>query len=65
MHDVFPTDKVNENDPLSYKKLLKLEGMWALTKEDVLGFTFDGDKKTIWLEEPKIKEGGDQGFVPG
>ena len=38
VHDVFPTDDVDENDPLSYKKLLKLEGMWAMTK-DIFGFT--------------------------
>lgn len=52
VHDVFPADQVAENDPLSYKKMLKLESMWALTKE-ILGFTFDGDNKTIWLAEDK------------
>ena len=52
IHDVFPPDEVPEKDPISYKKLLKLEGMWALTK-DILGFTFDGVNKTIWLEAPK------------
>ena len=52
IHDVFPPDDVDGNDPISHKKLLKQEGMWALTK-DILGFTFDGEKKTIWLEAPK------------
>ena len=52
IHDVFPPDDVDGNDPISHKMLLKQEGMWALTK-DILGFTFDGEKKTIWLEAPK------------
>ena len=52
IHDVFPPDELQESDPISYKKLLKLEGMWALVK-DILGFTFDGENKTIWLEGPK------------
>jgi len=54
IHDVFPADKIDGEDPVSHKKLLKQEAMWALTK-DILGFTFDGDEKTIWLEEPKRK----------
>ena len=52
IHDVFPEDKVDAEDPISFKKLLKLEAMWALHK-DILGFTFDGVEKTIWLEAPK------------
>ena len=52
VHDVFPQDEVAQNDPISYMKLLKEEAMWALTK-DILGFTFDGEEKTLWLEEPK------------
>jgi len=52
IHDVFPVDEDDENDPLSLKKILKLESMWALHK-DILGFTFDGLEKTIWLEAPK------------
>ena len=52
VHDVFPEDEVDQNDPISYKKLQKLEAMWSITK-DILGFTFDGDKKTIWLEDAK------------
>ena len=52
IHDVFPTDKDDSNDPLSLKQILKLESMWALHK-DILGFAFDGLEKTIWLEGPK------------
>ena len=52
IHDVFPADKDDSNDPLSLKKILKLESMWALHK-DILGFAFDGLEKTIWLEGPK------------
>lgn len=52
IHDVFPADDVDEEDPISFKKLLKKEGQWALQK-DCLGFTFDGEAKTMQLEEPK------------
>jgi hypothetical protein len=52
VHDVFPADAVDKEDPLSLKKLLKDEAKWALVK-DVLGFGFDGWEKTIWLEEGK------------
>ena len=52
IHDVFPVDSEDENDPISLKKLRLLEAMWALEK-DILGFGFDGIEKTIWLEEVK------------
>jgi hypothetical protein len=52
VHDVFPADKDDENDPLSMKKLLKLEGEWALLKE-ILGFEFDGVEKMMQLELKK------------
>jgi hypothetical protein len=52
VHDVFPPAEEDTEDALSFKKLLKLEGMWAHVK-DILGFTFDGLEKTLWLEEPK------------
>ena len=52
IHDVFPADEVDENDPLSLKKLKKGDGEWALLK-DLLGFEFDGVAKTMQLEEPK------------
>ncbi len=52
IHTVFLEDSEHVTDPISYKKVLKLEGMWALEK-DILGFTFDRNEKTIWLEEPR------------
>ena len=52
IHDVFPPDDDAANDAISYKKVLKGESQWALIK-DILGFTFDGDAKTLWLEESK------------
>ncbi len=52
IHDVFPPADLDEVDPIALKKLLKKDGQWMLIK-DILGFTFDGDNKTLWLEEPK------------
>ena len=53
IHDVFPPDTTNNNnDPISTKKLDKLDGSWATIK-DILGLTFDGVNKTVWLEEDK------------
>jgi len=52
VHDVFPSTSAVEEDPISFKKLLKKEGEWANVKE-ILGMTFDGIGKTIWLSEDK------------
>ena len=52
VHDVFPEDDVDGEDPLSLKKMKQLESLWALHK-DILGFTFQGLDKTVWLEAPK------------
>jgi hypothetical protein len=52
IHDVFPSTPDNNNDPISFKKLQKHDGTWTLRK-DILGFTFDGVSKTLWLEAPK------------
>ena len=41
IHDVFPENTIDAEDPISFKKLMKGEGRWALQK-DILGFTFDG-----------------------
>ncbi len=49
---MFPPDNDNDNDPISKKKLLKDEGRYLLLKT-LLGFDFDGNTKTIWLEEAK------------
>ena len=53
IHDVFPPDTSDDaSDPISLKKLDKRDGSWALEK-DILGLTFNGVDKTIWLEEDK------------
>ena len=52
IHDVFPADIVDSNDPISEKKLVKGEGQYSLFKT-ILGFDFDGKRKTMWLEEEK------------
>ena len=49
IHDVFPADDNDENDPISEKKLFKREGEMSTTKT-ILGFDFDGIEKTMWLE---------------
>ncbi len=52
IHDVFPPDDNDYNDPISRKKLLKDEGSYSLLKT-LLGFEFDGNAKTMWLEVAK------------
>jgi hypothetical protein len=52
IHDMFPADKIDSNDPISEKKLRQLDGEYSTTKT-ILGFDFNGDEKTIWLEEAK------------
>ena len=52
IHDVFPADDDDDEDPISLKKLKQLEGQWALQKE-LLGFDFDGEEKTLWLASEK------------
>ena len=52
IHDVFPPAQSTKADPISEKKLLKREGAWANVKE-ILGMTFDGTDKTIWLPADK------------
>jgi hypothetical protein len=41
IHDVFPANIIDGNDPISEKKLLKGEGQYFLSKT-LLGFDFDG-----------------------
>jgi len=48
IHDVFPPEDTVADDPISERKLLKGEAEWANVKE-LLGMTFDGNDKTIWL----------------
>ena len=50
IHDIFPPDNNNDEDPTSYKKLKKGDGAWAICK-DVLGWTLDGKLKTVKLEK--------------
>jgi hypothetical protein len=52
IHDVFPADIIDGNDPISKKKFLKGEGQYSQFKT-LLGFDFDGKQKTMWLEEQK------------
>jgi hypothetical protein len=54
IHDVFPPDEVDEEDPISLHKLIKRDGAWA-HKKDLLGLTFDGLNKTVWLADDKRK----------
>ena len=54
IHDVFPADDNDENDPTSLKKQLQGDGQWALVKE-ILGWVFDGEKKTMQLEAKKAE----------
>jgi hypothetical protein len=52
IHDIFPADDNNVNDPISKNRLLKGEGAMSTTKT-ILGFDFDGVEKTMWLESAK------------
>jgi hypothetical protein len=52
IHNVFPTNITDSEDPILEKKLLKGEGQYSLIKT-LLGFDFDGKQKTMWLEEEK------------
>jgi hypothetical protein len=52
IHDVFPADIVDINNPISEKKLKKGEGRYS-TFKTLLGFDFDGKQKTMWLKEEK------------
>jgi hypothetical protein len=46
IHDVFPADDIDANDPISEKKLKQLDGEYSTKKKILI-------KKTIWLEEAK------------
>jgi len=52
IHDVFPADEVDSEDPISEKKLAQKEGEFD-TRKTILGFDFDGEHKTMWLEDAK------------
>jgi hypothetical protein len=46
IHDVFPANITDNEDPILEKKLLKGEGQCSLIKT-LLGFEFDGKQKTM------------------
>jgi hypothetical protein len=53
IHDVFPANNEDDGeDPISEKKLKKLEGQYSTIKT-LLGFNFDRVNKTMWLEPAK------------
>ena len=52
IHDIFPPHSDETMDPISWHKLVKGDGAWAVEK-DILGLTFDGDAKTVWLDNKK------------
>ncbi len=52
IHDVFPEDDNDSNNPISEKKLVKKEGCMS-TRKTLLGFDFNLEDKTLWLEEGK------------
>jgi hypothetical protein len=55
IHDIFPPDAVDSNDPILERKLKKGKGMYE-TRKTLLGFDFDGEAKTMWLELAKRKK---------
>jgi hypothetical protein len=52
IHNVFPANITDSEDPIPEKKLLKGEGQYSLIKT-LLGIEFDGKQKTMWLQEEK------------
>jgi hypothetical protein len=62
IHDVFPPDKVDSNDPISETKLKRGQGIYN-TRKMLVGFDFDWKGKTMWLESAKrdLKDGYGQG----
>jgi hypothetical protein len=52
IHDVFPLDNNDSNDPILEKKLIKNKGQYS-TQKTLLGFDFDGLSKTMRLEAAK------------
>jgi hypothetical protein len=52
IHDVFPANDNDSNDPILEKKLKQLDGEYS-TAKTILGFDFDSVNKTVWLEEAK------------
>ncbi len=55
IHDVFPPDDINNDNPISEKKPKKGEGTYS-TRKTLLGFDINGEEKTMWLKEAKRKK---------
>jgi hypothetical protein len=52
IHNVFPVAADDINDLISCKKMKKGESQLSMRKT-LLGFDFDSDKKSLWLEQEK------------
>jgi hypothetical protein len=52
IYNIFPANIVDSNGPISGKKLEKGEGQYS-TLKTLLGFDFNGNRKTMWIEEEK------------
>ena len=52
VHDIFAADENFIEDPLSLKKIKRLESMLTLEK-DILGLMFDGMNKIIMLDKTR------------
>ena len=56
IHSIFPPTSVTHHDgedPISQKKLDQGEGIWE-TRKEILGWIFDGIKRTIELPQQKV-----------
>jgi hypothetical protein len=53
IHNVYPSNITDSEDPILEKMLLKGEGQYSLIKA-LLGFEFDDKQKTMWPEEEKL-----------
>jgi hypothetical protein len=52
IHNIFPPDAEDSDDPILKKKLKKGKGMYK-TRKILLGFNIDSKTKTMWLESAK------------
>ena len=57
IHDVFPADIIDSNDPISEKKLKKEEAQYS-TFKTLIRFDFDGKQKN------NVARGGKAGKTP-
>ncbi len=52
IHDIFPEHEDDATDPIAKNKLLKGKGQMS-TSKTLLGFDFNSEDKTMWLETAK------------